>query len=346
MKDNDIKKMFDNAVESDAETNISTEKIQNTVMERLGKQAKDNLELSDLGETVEPVFVTAPSKKFRKAPAFIAAAAAACLGFTAVSTGFFGLRSNLSTLTGNISDTSEQTDLPESETIETYISEKTPDDSETAEKTEVTESPGNIQTAAPLTEDAETEDKNPEEPPAESGEGVADLVGEAYPLKNNTFTMLDGTKIVVEGKRVSGFGDTNTANYLLSENNGRVYYWNGKEKKDITDLMSTETPYIDSYENEESGLTHYIIIGGDAASGKYGYSELFATHEKKWYCSSVRNRMEFASEAEEEQWDCEMYDMFANLVRTAIKQISGEYFQFGGGGSWTDFKSVTFPCDR
>ena len=345
MKDNDIKKMFDNAIESDADTDINTKKIQKTVMERLGKQEGNNLKLSESGETVEPVFVTAPAKNSRKAPAFIAAAAAACLGFTAVSTGFFGLNGTSSTLTGGTSNTLEQTDSSESETIEAYIAEKTPDESETAEATEAAD---NIQTASVQSEDADIEDKNPEETPAVGYENTTEeWIGEAYPLKNNSLTLLDGTKIVVEEDRVSGSGDSNTDNYLLSENNGRVYYWNGEEKKDITDLISTDAPYIDSYENEESGLTHYIIIGGDVASGKYGYSELFATHERSWHFASTRNRLEFASETEEEQWDKEMYNMITNLVSTAIKQISGEqYFRFGGGGSWADFKSVTLPCDR
>lgn len=342
MKDNDIKKMFDNAIESDADTDINMEKIQNTVMERLGKRAEDNLKLSESGETVEPIFVTAPAKKFRKAPVFIAAAAAACLGITAVSTGFFGIHSNLSALPGDTSDTAEQTVLSEpeavTEAIQEYTATEAPDETEAAD---------NIGETITQSEDAEIEVKEPEETPAVSYESIEEWIGEAYPLKNNSFILLDGTKIVVEEDRVSGYHDSATANSLLSENNGRVYYWNGKEKKDITDLMSTETPYIDSYENEESGLTHYIVIGGDVASGKYGYAELFATHEREWHFTSVRNRMEFASETEDQQWDHEMLNMFSNLVGTAIKQISGEQvFKFGGGGGYKDFKSVTLPCDR
>lgn len=347
MKDNDIKKIIDSAIESDAHTDIDTEKIQNTVMERLEKQAGDNFKLSDSEKAVEPVFVTAPVKKSRKIPAVIAAAAAVCLGITAVSTGFFGIRSNLSTLTNDISDTAKQTDLSESETAEAYIAEKTPDESETAKATEAID---NIQEASVQSEDAEIKDKNPEETPAVSYESWEDHIGKKYPLKNNCFTLLDGTEVVVEEDIISNFLNQEKADWLISEDKGRVYYWNGREKKDITDLMSTETPYIDSYENEESGLTHYIVIGGDVASGKYGYAEIFATHERSWHFEMVCNREELTSETDEEQRDKDEKEVKRTvlyLVKAAVEQVSGEsIFEYGGGTGWTDLKSVTLPCDR
>lgn len=348
MKDNDIKKMFENAVESDTDINISTAKIQNTVMERLGKQAKGNLKLSVSEETVEPVFVTPPAKSFRKAPAFIAAAAA-CLGFTAVSTGFFGLSSTSSTLTGGTSNTLEQTESSVSETKEEYIYVKIPERSETSETAEhtetaaATEAAENVETAVPVqSETAEIEDKNPEETPAIGYENTTEeWIGKAYPLNNNTFTLLDGTNITVEGDKVSGTQDRIKMNLLLTEKDGRLYYGNGKDKKDITDLISTEVPYIDSYKNQESGLTHYIVVGGDVASGKYGYAEVFATYERSWHCSYVLNRMEYASGTENDLLDHEVADMMQNLVDNAVKQISGDqFFKLGGGGGCEDFRSV------
>lgn len=338
MKDNDIKKIFDSAIESDADTDINAEKIQNTVMERLGKQAGDNLKLSDSEKTVEPVFVTVPVKKSRKAPAIIAAAAAVCLGITAVSTGFFGIRSNLSTLTNDTSDTAEQT-----EAVQGYIAAETPDETKAAD---------NIGEEITQSEETEIEkpSENPEEIPAVSYESWEDNIGKEYPLKNNCFTLLDGTKVVVGEDIISGSLDHEKADWLISEDNGRVYYWNGKEKKDITDFMSTETPYIDSYENEESGLTHYVVIGGDVDSGKYGYAEMFATHERSWRFYMTCNLEEFTSETDEEQRDKDAKEVKRTvlyLVKAAIEQVSGEpYSEYGGGTGWTDFKSVSLPCDR
>lgn len=87
MKDN-IKNIFDNAIEDGGDTNIEAEKIQNTVMKRLGKQAMDNLKVSETEETVKPVFVTAPKRNGRRTAFKIAAGVtAACLGITAVSLG-------------------------------------------------------------------------------------------------------------------------------------------------------------------------------------------------------------------------------------------------------------------
>lgn len=338
MKDNDIKKIFDNAIEADIDTDINSEKVQNTVMERLGKQTGDNLMLSDSEGTVKPVFVNAPAKRSRKTPVIIAAAAAACLGITAVSTGFFGIRSNLSTLTNYTSDTAEQT-----EAAQEYIAAETPDETKAVD---------NI--GEEITQSEETEIKkpleNPEEIPAVSYESWEDYIGKEYPLKNNCFTLLDGTKVVVGEDIISGSLNHEKADWLISEDNGRVYYWNGREKKDITDLMSTETPYIDSYENEESGLTHYVVIGGDVASGKYGYAEIFATHERSWQLYMTCNSEEFTSETDEEQRDKDAKEVKRTvlyLVKAAIEQVSGEpYFECGGGTGWTDFKSVTLPCDR
>lgn len=343
MSDKDIKNIFNNAVENASDADVNTQKIQKTVMERLGKQANGSFNPSALEETVEPVFVTAPAKSFRKAPAFIAAAAAACLGLTAVSTGFFGLNGTSSTLTGGTSNTLEQSETSVSETIEAYISEKAPEGSKAAESTELTETTetaDSIETAVPVqSETAEIEDKTPEETHSISSESIDDWKGKQYPLNSNPFTLLDGSKVTVDGNKTIGEQDHNTMNLLLSEKNGRIYYDNGKDVKDITDLISTEVPYIDSYENRESGLTHYIVIGGDVASGKYGYADVFALYERSWYFSSTCNEPEFASE--NEQWSHEDNTMMTNLISTAIKQISGEeYFLYKGGGGVEDFKSV------
>lgn len=344
MRDKDIKKIFNNAVEGDNDANIDTEKIQNTVMERLGKLKGDSLYLSDSEDAVKPVFVTAPVKKPRRIPVFIASAAAACLVITAVCTGFFGMRVNLSGVIGS-SLASELTGLPEADTAQEHIAAQTPD---VSEKTEAVET---VQEQTAPSEETKINDTE-----ASSDEGIInlkDIPNEMLPLKNNSFTLLDGHQITVDGDCVKGSGDRLKLNWLLSEDGGRVYYWNGKEKKDITELIGDDTVYIDSYENDGSGLTHYIVIGGDAASGKYGYAEIFRIRELKWQFCIVCNRKENASESYDEQdirdevWEEEVHNSFFNLTGMAIKQISGdEHIMYGGGFTWTDFTTVTLPCDR
>lgn len=314
MRDNDIRKIFDNAVKEDTHADIDAEKIQNTVMERLGKRKSENIrfyESEDMEQRVEPVIVTAPAKRSRKAAVIVSAAAAACLVITAISTGFFGIRSGLITSAGDTSDSAEQTDLSAAKTVQEYTAAET-----LAQQIICVES-----------------------------------IGEKYPLKNNSFTFLDGIEIVIEKNTPSGTVCYETANWILSEDNGRVYYWNGKEKKDVTDLISMETPYIDSYENEGSGLTHYIVIWGDIASEKYGYAEMFPTHERAWFFEMVLNRKETEDEEdwykEEEEWSKEAKKALSGPIDTAIKQISGEgWYMRHGGINRTCFKSVTLPCDR
>ncbi len=106
-------------------------------------------------------------------------------------------------------------------------------------------------------------------------------LGKKSDLKNNTFNLKDGSTVVVEEKKVSHFTDHDTANWLLREENGRIYYLGGDEPKDITDLIDEETPYMDFYENEESGLTHCIAIGGNVETGVYGYAEMFRLRERE-----------------------------------------------------------------
>ena len=295
MRDNDIRKIFDNAIEGDTDINIDAEKIQNTVMERLGKRQSENIrfyESEDMEKRVEPVIVTAPAKRSRKAAVIVSAAAAACLVITAISTGFFGISSGLIASAGNTEDV----------TVKIIF--------------------------------------EPEEIPSIS---CVESIGKKYPLKNNSFTLLDGIEIVKEENNVSGALHDDKVNWLLSEDNGIVYYWNGKEKKDVTDLISMDTPYIDSYENEGSGLTHYIVICGDIASGEYGYVEMFATHERKWYLDIVLNCEDY----DDEEWYKVVDKIISGPIDVAIKQISGEeWYMRSGGINRIYFKSVILPCDR
>lgn len=141
MRDNDIRKIFDSAAEENTNSEIDAEKIQDTVMERLGKRQSGNIsfyESEDTEKRIEPVFVTAPAKKSHKWAVMVSAAAAVCLAVTAVSTNFFGIGGNLAAMTGDVTDTSEQTDLPETETAGETDAETSSSEYTETEKAEVT----------------------------------------------------------------------------------------------------------------------------------------------------------------------------------------------------------------
>lgn len=491
MKDNDIKKIFENAVESESGnyTDISAEKIQKTVMERLGKQKEDKKRSSIPEETVEPVYVTAEPKKFPASRIIIASTTAACLGISAIATGFFGLSgnsNNMSALSGDTSAVIEQSDLSQTEKGETTAAGEDAQDLNKGKMltlhntfklldgtkivvedgkvnaTDYTEQNNRLLSeengrvyfwdgekreditdfihmentfghayknkksglihyvivggdvasgkyfyaeAFPLYEkewhyavecnepdtfssSAEKQqwdnemsdmsksittgminqicDKNGDERPINilggggytdfksvtlpEGEDTQNPTDNELPFKNDTFTLLDGTKIVIDDREAIGYYYTDYVDKcLLSEVNGRVYFWNGKVKKDLTDLINTETPYIESYENEGSGLTHYIVIGGDVPSGKYFYAEMFQTNEREWYYASVTNNIfddcpSTSDDENEQQWYTEMASINVNMVREAIKQVSGVPASSSGGGvTHIDFKTVTLP---
>ena len=340
MRDNDIRKIFDSAMEENTDTEINAEKIQDTIMERLGKRQGANIsfyEAEDMENRVEPIYVTSPAKRSHKwAAAAVSAAAAACLAVTAVSTNFFGIGGNLTVMTDDITDTSELTDIPETETAgETDAETGSPECTET-EKAEVTYDLEFIPT--------------PPEVPYESWE---DYAGNKLPLKNSSFAFLDGLGITIADDATTITDDETKRNWLLSEKDGRVYFWNGKEKKDVTELITVEAPYIESYVNEGSGLTHYLILGGDVAAGKYGYAEGFATHDSNriWEFQMVYNCVERDDDKDNEDSEnsrnSEVENILWYMINTAIRDVTGEeHTRIPCHVNGLDFSTVTLVCDR
>lgn len=111
--------------------------------------------------------------------------------------------------------------------------------------------------------------------------------GKKCDFANNTFTLKDGTTVEIPGGEITGvksdFDTIPAKNRLIAEKDGRLYYQGDEQPKDITDLISMDTPFITTYENEGSGQTHYIAVGGDFSAGDYGYFEMFMLCEKKYY---------------------------------------------------------------
>lgn len=323
MRDNDIRKIFDRAVEENTDTDIDTEKIQNTVMERLGKRQNENIsfyEAEDMENSVKPIIVTAPAKKSHKWAVVVFAAAAACLAVTAVSTNFFGIGGNLVAMTGDVTDISEQSDIPETEGAgETDVETGSPEYMET-EKAEVTY-------------DLEFIPTSPEVPYG----SMEEYMGNELPWKNSVIYLTDGVRIERTDDTIK-HSEGQKRDWLLSEKDGRVYFWNGKEKKDVTELINIETPYVESYVNEYSGLTHYLILGGDVAAGKYGYAECFATYDSNriWEFNIVGSRN-----------SDEVENILLYMIQVAIKNETGEEHLSGTRSFESmDFRFNTLVCDR
>lgn len=315
MKDNDIKMYFENAVEANEDTGIEPEKIKNRVMAELGKTAVANLTNPQNGEEVTPVFVKAPARKFPKAKVITAAATAACLGVVSVSTGFFGLAGGgLVPLSSNPESAQEEA----TNTEETTVTEET-----TALDFETQTQPyENVLTS-------DIEDKDPLQ--YEDGEEAAPIL-----LKSDNFTLLDGTKITIENNSIISDTDMREAIWLLSGDNGRVYFYgNGGKEEDITDIISTGEPYITSYKNGKSGATHYIAAGGNPAAGSYGYAEIFKVREGEWHYQLVHTTTPDPMNKEKPDW-----------LQQAFKELKdGEECVFRGGAQYVDLDNVLSPTD-
>ena len=164
-----------------------------------------------------------------------------------------------------------------------------------------------------------------------------DWLGERADLKNNTFTLKDGTKIEVKDNDKYGICSYRVSmNHLIAEKDGRLYYLGGEEPKDITDLVDENTPFVVYYENEESGLTHCIAIGGNVETGVYGYAEMFRLRERSlafdWLMNDSGNTDDDGATAQE--WFKKAANEYMNLPE-------GGYHCVGGGG-YRNLSDATF----
>lgn len=173
------------------------------------------------------------------------------------------------------------------------------------------------------------EDKDPLQ--YEDGEEAAPIL-----LNSDNFTLLDGTKITIENNSIISDTDMREAIWLLSGDNGRVYFYgNGGKEEDITDIISTGEPYITSYKNGKSGTTHYIVAGGNPAAGSYGYAEMFKVREGEWHYQLVHTTTPDPMNKEKPDW-----------LQQAFKELKdGEECVFRGGAQYVDLDNVLSPTD-
>lgn len=94
------------------------------------------------------------------------------------------------------------------------------------------------------------------------------LIGAGFPtvmyrLANSTLTFAqtpDSQCITYEGGGSS-----------MEMEDGRLFFVQGEERRDITDLISADTPYIYDGSDPETGLTYYLVMGG--VPDNYGWLE-------------------------------------------------------------------------
>lgn len=177
-----------------------------------------------------------------------------------------------------------------------------------------------------------TEDKDPLQ--YEDGEETAPIL-----LKSDKFTLLDGAEVVYDydEDKFTFHSDINETKWLVMGDNGRVYFYgNGGKEEDITDIISTGKPYITSYKNGKSGVTHYIAVGGDPSIGDYGYAEFFEWSKGNWYYWHINTPAaeEYASKAP--QW-----------LDKAMEKLSNgsEDCDFDGYSIFEDLDNALPPSD-
>lgn len=354
MKDN-IKNIFDNAIESD-DTNISAEKIQNTVIERLGKQASENLKLSDAEETVEPVFVTTPQKKGKFTALKIAAgAAAACLGVVVIGNAVNRSNNGLYTFSENVTETKEYTaevikevtDEAVNAVTEESVTQEAPE--ETAEETK-SEYQQNIESTV--------SEKAPEDIPiVDCVPNMSDYSYSMHLVENPIveFRLLDGSLIQYSNEKgVSHHGNENP-NYLLSYKDCRLYYTGNGQNKDITDLISNGNYFQDYYINSVTGFKHYIIVSGDLDKKDFGYIDLFKINEEDdegdkcilWSFDGTYNfdSDKYIGKKVDDDEDIYHSDWWDNIQKVIYEKLSenhadDEYVILNGAGGCTDLSKV------
>ena len=101
---------------------------------------------------------------------------------------------------------------------------------------------------------------------------AAGLPGLVYQLANGTltFTQTSNSKIATV------FSDV-----IMNLEDNRVFSLLNGEHVDITDRISQDTPYITDCSDPETGLTHYIIMGGTPEH--YGWFEWIVTPDPFTY---------------------------------------------------------------
>lgn len=149
---------------------------------------------------------------------------------------------------------------------------------------------------------------------------------------------------------------TTRNSYILSEENGRLYFVQNageigldhKEKavkEDITDKISKDNFYLYSYQNPSNTVepTHYVFIGGDVATGDYGYAEVFKTssEEDSWACYACcsGNHPELPSLF----WDSSASLNKAQWLVNGVKMLEEQHAMRDGTGLWQenkDFKDL------
>lgn len=74
--------------------------------------------------------------------------------------------------------------------------------------------------------------------------------------------------------------DTNSEISPIELRDGKLWFICDGQEIDLTGLIDEETPYIYTYENEDSGENSYVVVGGTVE--EYGYANIFTINDDRW----------------------------------------------------------------
>ena len=74
--------------------------------------------------------------------------------------------------------------------------------------------------------------------------------------------------------------DTHGETSPIELRDGRLWFVCDGQELDLTGLIDEETPYIYTYENEDSGESSYVVVGG--TTEEYGYADIFTINDERW----------------------------------------------------------------
>lgn len=320
MRDKDIKRIINNASDGE-EYSVNSEDIRNALMERIGKSS-NNQEASE-SKIIEPIVVTAHKEKKYSFAKITASVAAACLGIGIIGAAAYNNGFGLEQLP--IYDSDNVSDSLYSENIMAIVQ------TELTAGTENTTAPNSDKKETPIFEEIQI-----------PVEGTYDHSTDNNP-SDYEITLLDGTVVkLINGESYFIGGDN--SRMPISKEWDRLYFIGDGNKRDITDQMSADEYFCVSYVHPQTGLTHYLIAGGDLKAKYFGYIELFwlpgdnmrAYAVYKFFTEGMNDYLT----GDYDPFNVPNKDWLDNTLKKISDTLKEKYGIYGiieGSGSFTDY---------
>ena len=108
--------------------------------------------------------------------------------------------------------------------------------------------------------------------------GVTTGLGHFFHTATGTYVEYHDVNGAPSALEVKFDTDSETSPIVLRE--GKLWFVCDGQEIDLTGLIDEETPYIYTYENEDSGEDSYVVVGGTAE--EYGYANIFTINDDRW----------------------------------------------------------------